>query len=228
MLKKYRLFGLAMVCCTPAFAQQAAHVHGVASMNLAYEGEELQIEFVSPADGIVGFEYEPSTDAERKAVEDAIAALRNPQSLFALPGNAGCELHEVEVERHAEDDHDEHGHDEHGHDKHAHDEHGHDDHGHDKHAHEEHKHDDHGHDEHDHDKHAHDEHGHDDHGHGEEMHSEFHAHYHFDCDGSAIKEIQLTLFKNFPRIETLQLQALAPGGQTGGNINASNPVIRLP
>jgi len=118
MFKKLSLISLAIIGSTPAVAQQSAHVHGFASINLAIDGDELQIEFVSPAESIVGFEYEPSTAAEHKAVADAIALLRNPAKLFALPASAGCELHEVEAERHAEDEHDEHS--EHDEDEHAH------------------------------------------------------------------------------------------------------------
>ena len=217
MLKKSTLVSLAIAFSTPAIAQQSAHVHGSASINLAIDDEELQIEFVSPADSIVGFEYEPSTAAERKAVADAIALLRNPEKLFALPASAGCKLHEVEAERHAEGEHDEHGHDEHA----KHDDH---DDEHDEHA----KHDDHD-DEHDehakHDNHD-DEHAHEESDEGK-SHSEFHAHYHFDCDEPAIAEIGLPLFKTWPRIEEVRVQALTPGGQTGGNIEATDPVIRL-
>lgn len=123
MLKKSTLVSLAIACSTPAVAQQSAHVHGFASINLAIDDEELQIEFVSPAESIVGFEYEPSNATERKAVADAIALLRDPAKLFVLPASAGCELHEVEAERHDEGEHEEHG--EHNEDEHAkHDEHG--------------------------------------------------------------------------------------------------------
>jgi len=129
MLKKLTLVSLAIACSTPAIAQQSAHVHGFASINLAIDEEELQIEFVSPAESIVGFEYAPSNATERKAVADAIALLRDPAKLFGLPASAGCDLHEVEAERHAEGEHEEHG--EHDEDEHAkHDEHE------DEHAHE--------------------------------------------------------------------------------------------
>lgn len=166
-----------------AMAQQDAHVHGFAEINLAIDGEELEIEFVSPADSIVGFEYAPSTDTEKKAVADAIELLQDPDRLFDIPASAGCKLHEVEAERHAEGDHDDHT--------------------------------------------EHDDHGHDDHGHGEEKHSEFHAHYHFECDNPSIESIGLRLFETWPEIETVRVQALTPGGQTGGNIDARDPVIRL-
>ena len=33
----------------PTTAQQSAHVHGIATLNLAVEGDDLEIEFVSPA-----------------------------------------------------------------------------------------------------------------------------------------------------------------------------------
>ncbi len=58
-------------------------------------------------------------------------------------------------------------------------------------------------------------------------HSEFHAHYHFDCNGSQIASIGLRLFETWPRIEEIHLQALTPGGQFGGDIEADDPVIRL-
>jgi len=184
MLKKSTVFALTMACATPVIAQQSAHVHGFASINLAIENGELQIEFVSPAESIVGFEYEPGTAAERKAVADAIALLRKPENLFGLPASAECQLNEVEAER--RDEHDEHK------EEHA----------------------------------EHDEHGHDDVDEAE-GHSEFHAHYHFDCEGSAIESITLRLFETWQRIETVEVQALTPNGQTGGKLDASDPVIRF-
>ncbi len=183
MFKRSSLISLAIICSTAAIAQQSAHVHGFASINLAIDDEELEIEFVSPAESIVGFEYEPSNAAERKAVADAIALLRDPAKLFVLPASAGCELNEVEAEQHAEDEHGEH-------------------------------------DEHD------DEHAHEDSDAGE-SHSEFHAHYHFECKNTAIETIDLRLFETWPRIAEVRVQALTPRGQTGGNIDASDPVIRL-
>ncbi len=189
---------------TAAQAQQSAHVHGIATLNLVYDRGQLQIEFVSPADNIVGFEHEAESSAEREAIKAAITKLENAGALFDLPASAGCELHEAKA-RHSHDEHDDHGHDDHGHEA-KHDDHGHDDHGHEA------KHDDH-------DDHAHDKHG------GE--HSEFHAEYHFECNGSPIETVGLRLFETWPRIEKIQLQALAPTGQVGGDIEANDPVIRL-
>ena len=106
-------------------AQQSAHVHGIATLNLAMEGDELEIEFVSPAGNIVGFEHEAVTAAERRAIRDAIEQLRKGNELFDLPLAASCSLHVAEVEHgHGEEEKREDGHgqdaehddgDEHGH-----------------------------------------------------------------------------------------------------------------
>jgi hypothetical protein len=106
MFNKSALVSLAIACSAPAVAQQSTHVHGFVSINLAIDDEELQIEFVSPAESIVGFEYAPSNATERKAVADAIELLRDPAKLFVLPAD--------------KDEHAKHGEDEHDNDDHAH------------------------------------------------------------------------------------------------------------
>ena len=219
-------------------AQQSAHVHGIATLNLAMEGDELEIEFVSPAGNIVGFEHEAVTAAERRAIRDAIEQLRKGNELFDLPPAASCSLHVAEVEHdHGEEEKHEDGHG-HGDEHDDHDEHGH--------AEEEGDGTDIGHeatrdggDEHGHageegdGTHSGHEAGHDDgdeHGHaGEEgdTHSEFHARYRYECSGSAIGTIGVRHFEYWPRIEGIRVQALTPDGQFGGVAKADDPVIRL-
>ena len=195
-------------------AQQSAHVHGIATLNLAMEGDELEIEFVSPAGNIVGFEHEAVTAAERRAIRDAIEQLRKGNELFDLPLAASCSLHVAEVEHgHGEKKKREDGHgqdaehddgDEHGY---ASDE----EHG--THSGQGAKHDD------------GDEHGHA--GDEGDTHSEFHARYRCECNGSAIETIGVRLFDYWPRIEAIRVQALTPDGQFGGVAKADDPVIRL-
>ena len=174
-----------------AAAQQSAHVHGTAAINLAIEGEELEIEFVSPAGNIVGFEHEAVTPGERQAIRDAIEQLKEGHALFDLPHAASCSLHVADVKhghQEEEDPTDGRGHGAEGDD-------------------------------------------HDGHGHTEEKadstHSEFHAHYHYECDGSPITEIGVRLFEHWPRIEEIRVQALTPTGQFGAVTKAKDPVIRL-
>ena len=195
-------------------AQQSAHVHGIATLNLAMEGDELEIEFVSPAGNIVGFEHEAVTEAERRAIRDAIEQLRKGNELFDLPLAASCSLQVAEVEHgHGKEEkrEDGHGHDAEHDDGEEHEHAG--DEEHDTHAEREAKHDD------------GDEHGHD----GEEgdTHSEFHARYRCECNGSAIETIGVRLFEYWPRIEAIRVQALTPDGQFGGVAKADDPVIRL-
>ncbi len=191
-----------------AAAQHSAHVHGTAAINLAIEGEELEIEFVSPAGNIVGFEHEAVTPGERQAIRDAIEQLEEGNALFELPHAASCSLRVADVEHgHQEEEEEEESADGHGRGA---------------------QHDDH--DEHEHAEAEHED-SHDEHGHTEEKadstHSEFHAHYHYECDGSPIREIGVRLFEHWPRIEEIRVQALTPTGQFGGVTKAKDPVIRL-
>ncbi len=195
-------------------AQQSAHVHGIATLNLAMEGDELEIEFVSPAGNIVGFEHEAVTAAECRAIRDAIEQLRKGNELFDLPLAASCSLHVAAVEHgHGEEEKREDGHgqdaehddgDEHGHASED---------GDGTHSGHEAKHDD------------GDEHGHA--GEDGDTHSEFHARYRCECNGSAIETIGVRLFEYWPRIEAIRVQALTPDGQFGGVAKSDDPVIRL-
>lgn len=99
------------------------HEHGVATLNVALEGNTLEIELQSPAMNIVGFEHAATSEADKQTVAAARAQLEKPLTLFSLPAAAGCSLDEQELksplfgDAHEEHDHD-HDHDEHakGHD----------------------------------------------------------------------------------------------------------------
>ena len=69
-----------------------AHEHGVAQMNVAVEGDNLYIEFSSPAANIVGFEHHPATHKQKQAVKAAIEKLKAGDKLFKLPSNAQGKL----------------------------------------------------------------------------------------------------------------------------------------
>jgi len=80
-----------------AFEQHSAHVHGVAQLSIAQDGDTLEMEFVSPAMNIVGFEHRPADNAELDAMASALATLRAPGLVFELPAAAGCTPQSVEV-----------------------------------------------------------------------------------------------------------------------------------
>ncbi len=75
-----------------------AHVHGVASLNLVLDGAILAVELDSPADNILGFEYLPSSDADKATTKAAMDTLRQADSVVSLPSAAGCALDDVKLE----------------------------------------------------------------------------------------------------------------------------------
>lgn len=75
----------------------AAHEHGVGSLNLVIDGDEVSIELDSPADNLLGFEYLPTTDADKAKVKALRTQLNEAQALFVFPPAAGCSLKEVEL-----------------------------------------------------------------------------------------------------------------------------------
>ncbi|ESQ15604.1 MAG: hypothetical protein N838_08225 [Thiohalocapsa sp. PB-PSB1] len=79
------------------YRQHGAHVHGIATLDLALEDNELQIEIHSPAINIVGFEHVPSSADERAALDQAVAALKDGDRLFKFSDNADCRMEQANV-----------------------------------------------------------------------------------------------------------------------------------
>ncbi|WP_117235830.1 zinc uptake protein ZrgA [Vibrio maerlii] len=214
------------------FRQHDAHVHGEVELNLAQDGNEILVEITAPGADVVGFEHAPKTDEQHHAVEDALAALKDANSLLAFNAEANCKLeHASSSTTLMAGEHDEHDHHDdhkgHDHDEHEHHD-DHKDHGHDEHDH----HDDHkghDHDEHDHQDdhkgHDHDEHDHHDH---EGSHGEFTAEYHFECgDASKLTQIDTQWFAKFPTTESIHANVLTDTVQTAAELNKNNTSIKF-
>jgi hypothetical protein len=78
---------------------QKAHDHGAAEINLAVEGNKVDIEFRAPAQAIVGFEYVPTTAADKKKQADALAALKaNIAKMVIFDPKLGCKIAARSVE----------------------------------------------------------------------------------------------------------------------------------
>ena len=118
----------ALIAAFPAVAEETrqldAHEHGVGTLNIAIDGEEVAMEFHAPGADIVGFEYEASGAADLTAIETALAALNAPLELFAMSPAAGCVVNNARAELETEGEHEDHDdHEDHeDHDAHAHDE----------------------------------------------------------------------------------------------------------
>ena len=77
---------------SPAIAEESrqldSHEHGVGELNIAVEGKTVVMELHAPGADIVGFEYVAESDADRAAVDAAVARLAAPLDLFVLPDAA--------------------------------------------------------------------------------------------------------------------------------------------
>ena len=176
-----------------------AHVHGVAHMNVAFEGNNLYIELSSPAANIVGFEHHPRTEKQKAAVKTAIESLEAGEKLFALPAGTGSRLVKSNVQTDIQTDSDHESgqtqaqdHAEAGKNAKV-----------EKHRHGEH-------------------HDADDH----ERHSEFKAEYHFVCKmPQKLTLIEVKLFRIFPGIEHIEVQLLTDTKQTALELTAKKNKI---
>ena len=81
-----------------AHGSLAAHEHGVARLNVVLDGKALELELVSPAMNLVGFEHAASSDADKAKVAAARAQLEKPLALFALARAANCSESEQELQ----------------------------------------------------------------------------------------------------------------------------------
>jgi hypothetical protein len=111
-----------------------AHMHGMGTLDISMEGNQILMALEAPAADIIGFEHAATSDEDKAALDAALATLSTPLEIFAFPAAAECRTTEAEVvvlgalSRKGADTHG-HGHG-HGHgDEHAHDHDHHDDHG---------------------------------------------------------------------------------------------------
>jgi hypothetical protein len=187
--------------------QHGAHVHGIAALNLALEGNEVQIGLDSPAANIVGFEHDPSSEADHAALDEAVATLKEGDRLFKFNDDAGCRMETAKVasklldgehKGHAEEKTGEHAHEE----KEGHD-------------HEEHE-----------GEHAkEDEHAHEGAG---ETHSDIEATYHFECNAPRkLTQLTVKLFEAFPGMEELEVQYAIESKQGAEELTATDPVLKF-
>ena len=99
--------------------QHGAHIHGVVETNIAQDGEHLLFEITAPGSDVVGFEHAPKNKEQEQLLEQAIAKLKTPNAIFALPESANCEISDIHVSHNMKsEDHDDHDHDHDHHDSH--------------------------------------------------------------------------------------------------------------
>jgi hypothetical protein len=87
-----RLLALALATpCTAVWAREpGAHVHGAATLQVAIDGNTLELGLESPLDHLIGFERGPRTDTERQTVRAMAQRFHDPASLFVPTPAARC------------------------------------------------------------------------------------------------------------------------------------------
>ena len=187
-----RLLAAAIVLAVPAIAlsqTQHAHVHGQAFVDVAVDGEAVEITLRATAHDLVGFERKPETPDEEATVLAARKAVLDHGAIWQFSVAARCvaEGPVLEVPGAAA------GHEPHDHGDHDHD-HGHDHEGHD----------------HDHEGDDHDHEGHD---HDHAAHSDWQVRYRFRCAAPAdLRSIDTGLFTAFPSLQSATVQLLDASG----------------
>jgi hypothetical protein len=91
------LAALMAVGSAAASAAPHAHVHGVAKLDIAVDGDKLSVQLDSPLDNLIGFERAPRTDAERKLADGAVATLKAAATMFKIDPAAQCVVSRVEL-----------------------------------------------------------------------------------------------------------------------------------
>jgi hypothetical protein len=75
-----------------------AHEHGVGHLNVAVEGSDLYLEFISPSANMLGFEHPPRTEEQKTAIDGAVETLRDGESLIVPPAGAQCRIADSTVD----------------------------------------------------------------------------------------------------------------------------------
>ena len=114
---------LVSLCVAQALAEGekrelGAHEHGHSVLNIAIEGDRVEMEMIAPGADIVGFEHVAESEKDKAVVEQAEARLGEPLSLFAFSADAGCSVESASVEIEGEEHHDEHAEEAHADEKH--------------------------------------------------------------------------------------------------------------
>ena len=102
---KLILFTLTLLTLT-AFAekkhehrQHEAHVHGAATLNIAFDQMVGKIEFKAASEGVLGFEHVAKSDKDKKTLNDAIAKFEvDISKMVQLDSSLNCTFTKEKIE----------------------------------------------------------------------------------------------------------------------------------
>ena len=80
-----------------AHRHHGAHVHGMATLDLVLDGEEMMMHLQSPLMNFLGFEHAPETEQQQSAYQEMMALLKRLDTLLEVEG-ADCVAESIDVE----------------------------------------------------------------------------------------------------------------------------------
>lgn len=87
---------LAVILASPVNAHEA-HVHGLATMDVAVGHRHVTAQLASPLANLIGFEHRPTTDEERQAVRTMASQLRQANAALVTTPEAQCTMIRVSL-----------------------------------------------------------------------------------------------------------------------------------
>lgn len=73
-----------------------AHVHGMATLDLVVDSNEIMIQLRSPLVNFLGFEHQPATAQQEAAYQDLHQQLQTLETLLTVQG-ADCQADDIEI-----------------------------------------------------------------------------------------------------------------------------------
>ena len=89
-----------LLTAAPALAH-GPHEHGAARLDVAVEGNSVEISLESPLANALPFEHAPRDAAQRQAVQNMAATLHKAENIFVFPAAAQCRIKKVTLESEA-------------------------------------------------------------------------------------------------------------------------------
>jgi hypothetical protein len=75
-----------------------AHVHGVATLQIAVDDKTMTLDFSSPLDNLLGFEHVPRDAKQRASVRNMADSLNKADQIFIPTAEAKCTLQSVKLD----------------------------------------------------------------------------------------------------------------------------------
>lgn len=75
-----------------------AHVHGIATLQIAVDEKTMTLNFSSPLDSLLGFEHVARNSMEKSAVKNMAGSLNKAEQFFIPTADAQCTLQSVKLD----------------------------------------------------------------------------------------------------------------------------------